>query len=422
MKGLMAHQHETVEYAVANPYCVLALGMRTGKSVCTLALWDKFKLPTLIICPAYLIANWKNEIRKWLGDTPIITTIQSGKEIYDVFDSDIVLISYTLVQKAENLFKWAEMVVCDEGHYLASMEAQRTEFIHRCVYENSIKRLYLLSGTPIKNRIKEFYSLLALCNYDPAKKKSDFLDRFDDSIAFADYFSFRKEKEIRVRGRTVKLITWDGLRNEKELKQYLKGHYIKFRTEEVLKLQPFIFEDVLVSDKQDKKLIEAFESYFKERKNHSVMPDYKAEAALAKVPFTAAYAKDLIEKVGQVVVYSDHVKPAEAIAHALGVTAITGQTPMKDRMAAQSRFQSGESKAIVATIKSFSEGVSLTRSNNLVFNDYPWVPGEIRQAMFRIQGVDQKKQCVIHRILGSPQDSHILQVLDRKSEIIERAT
>src|SRR3990167_4999511 len=133
------------------------------------------------------------------------------------------------------------------------MDAKRTQYIHKNIFENSIDRLIITTGTPIKNRVAEFYSLLALCYYDPRIAKPEFLDRFPDSITFADHFSYRHEYTLEINNRFIPVVKWTGLRNVKELKSYLEGHYIRIKSEET-NLPPLTEIDVPISEVQDKKL------------------------------------------------------------------------------------------------------------------------------------------------------------------------
>jgi SNF2 family DNA or RNA helicase len=415
------HQVSTVEYMVANPYTICALDMGLGKSLCALATWNQMGRPKLlIVCPSYLVLNWKWEIEKSVVSPGSVSIFKKGKELYEIFDSDIVIISYNLAQKSEQLFEWAEMVVLDEGHEIKSMKAKRTEYIHRVVFENSINRLYILTGTPIKNRVEEYYSLLALCNYDPRLACSYFLEKFPDSITFADYFSHRREFATQISGRWITIVKWEGVRRTDELKEFLNGHYIRFASEDVLKLPVPRHKDILISESPDKALLREFERYYSTGGNESVVPDKKAEAALKKVPFTIQYVKSLLEEIDCVPIYTDHRASAYELAKAFNVEPITGEMSGSKRMQLGQQFQRGESRVLVATVRSFSTGIDLSRANHLCWNDYPWIPGDIRQVNYRILRRNQTKPCIIHRILGSPQDQMILKTLESKQNTIQQ--
>jgi len=419
---LKPHQIETLKYGVANPYSIFALGMRTGKSVVTLALHEKLKQNTLVVCPAYLSLNWEKEVTKCLGKKvkPYVITKGSQIEKAPLNKTDLIIISYNLAMKADRLFEWADTVALDEAHNLKSMEAKRTQAIHRLVYEYSIKNLYCLTGTPIRNRVKEYYSLIALMNYSPQLKSSPFLDRFPTDIDFANYFSYPRTFYLEVGHRTIPITNWTGIKNTEELRGYLKGKYIRFSTEEVIPSNQVDYADILIQEKADEGLLADFQKYFEDEEVSSVRSEFKLLAAIEKTKFTIKYIEGLLEEVDQVVVYSDHVEPARIIAEHFETTAIDGGVPQRIRDNIKARFIEGKTKVIVATIKSFSEGIDLSVANNLVYNDYSWVPGELAQADMRVQGYNQTKPVTIHRILGSPQDEAILRTIDAKKSVISK--
>jgi SNF2 family DNA or RNA helicase len=418
--SLKPHQEKAVRFGLRSPYNILAMDMGTGKTFSSLAIWNRSNAKSLlVVAPSYLLRNWEDEINRFLGPDVDISRVTSGKSIRR---GEVTLISYDLASKAESLFEGVGMVISDEAHYLKSMTAKRTEALHKFIYENSIKRVSLLTGTPIKNRVSEYYSLMALMNYE-VNPRTDFLKRFEDQISFADHFSNRMEFKVPIwkYGRQIYInqMKWTGSRNVPELKRYLEPFYFRVKASSVLEDSEVVSKRIQISDTDDSDLIESFEEYFSKDMTSSVRPEFKSRAAMKKVPFTIKYINDILDEVGSVVVYSDHVEPVESLAEEFGVHPITGSTPGIKRSELAKRFQEGKDKVIVATIKSFSTGVNLTKSNNMVFNDLPWVPGDLSQAIARINRIGKTKQCVIHYILGSPQDSEILGALEEKLEVIQ---
>lgn len=415
-------QARAFPYAMENPYSILALAPRLGKSRIIIEIREQLQNNCLIICPSHLILNWVKEIRKWAGPGPTITAIQKGKDIYEICDTDYAIISYDLAKKAENFFEWADMLAIDESHHLKSMDSIRSQFIHRCIYEYGIKRVHPMTGTPIKNRVREFYSLLAIANYDPRVADSPFLSQFPSEIDFADHFSHRKSYVIELpNGHHFKVMQWKGIKNTSELKTHLRGKYIRIRSDEV-DLPPIMYKPILISNSPNKQLLDAFNAFFEGEDKSSVGPKIKAEAALNKVPFTIKYAEDLLQEVDSCLIYSDHVLPAEAIAKHFGVRALTGAVPSKIRSQLADKFQAGEGRVLVATVGALKEGRDLYRANDIILNDFPWVPGDLEQVINRIRTIGKKNPCMVHEIFGSPQDEYITETLKDKMVVIEQAT
>lgn len=436
LPGLSKKQKQMLAFGEAHPYSLLCADPRLGKTRVAILLQQKRQCNCLVICPAYLVSNWKKEITKW-APKAIVTTFKSGKEIYDVCDSDFVVLSYDLAQKAEHLFEWADMVVGDELHHIKNMAAKRSQFLHRAIYENSIKYCHGLTGTPIKNRVKEFYSLLALMNYDPQQTDHSFLDTYPDEITFTEQFSFSKTYEMEVRGRTISVTNYYGLKNETELREWLKDKYIRIRADKG-DLPPISYLDTLVSDIDNTALLDAFNDYFvsdaeaykmsrspddaRDKRTSSVLPEHKRNAAVQKVPFTIKYVENLVESVDCCLIYSDHKEPCQMIAKHFGVPAITGEMPASKRAQLVNDFQAGKLNILCATIGSLKEGADLYRAKDLVLSDPCWVPGDLFQVINRMRAMEEKEPRTVHRIFGSPQDEKIAEVLAEKMKTIERAT
>jgi SNF2 family DNA or RNA helicase len=416
---LRDYQETTVQYGIQNPYCILSLEQGLGKTICSLEIGTRTNSKMLVICPAYLINNWIDEIRKFYPGK-IVTAFKAGKDFYPIWDTDIVVTSYGLIHHGEFLFEWADTVIIDEVHKIKSSSAKITTIIHKFIYENSIERCLLLSGTPMQNRIPELYSLICIINYNPKLKDSPFLKQFPTETDFSDRFAHKKEMSVKTkRGFTKKFYKYYGMKNVAELKNWLRLGYIRFEAKDCLDLPPAIYKDIMISDSDNDKLLEAFTSVFDKEGNDSVMPDIKAMAALEKVPFTVEYVKGLLEEgIEKVIIYTDHVDSCIELAKKLGASPIHGQIGMEIRRVIANNFIYGTTKVLVATIGAFSTGVTLTVAQHMVFNDFPWVPGQLAQAEKRISRIGQTGTCVYHRIIGSPQDLKILKTIVEKNIVI----
>ena len=410
-------QKTGTNFALSSKYCIIADQMGLGKTIQAIAVANHTRAKCLVVCPAFLKLNWVAEIEKLCSQPKHYDLYKKGLDIYSYKPEldDFIIINYEQVKHAEDLFAWATLVVADEGHYLKNGDAQRTIYFDKYLYENQPEYFLLLTGTPIQNRVEELYQPLVMMSYGNGDNGKNILDDYPSKTAFCNKFSH----QVRMRINGFMVVKYVGVKNVELLQTYLDGKLIRRLQKDVLDLPDMVESEVIASYKQDKKLLREFENH-KEMQGKDITA--KAKSAALKAKFTIQYVKNLLDSgtCEKVVVFSDHVKPAEEIAAAFGVAAITGKMPMARRMELVNQFQTGDLPVFCATIGAASTGLTLTAANYMVLNDISYVPGNNEQAKKRIMRIGQDKKCNIVFVVGSFQDAYILnQVRAKMSDINE---
>jgi len=407
---LYPFQEEGVQFLLEHHYALLGDGMGLGKSLQAIEVIKRTGLKALIVCPAFLRGTWAREVVKFSNLTPILFDRDSG------VDYDVAIISYSMLKKAKRLFSKAQLVIGDEIHYVKNISAKRTEYFHDLLESNRPERFIGLSGTAIKNRTPEFYSLLALCSYNP--KNTSGVNVFD---RFPTYWQFCRKfchvQEFKIHGR--KITKFEGHKNIPELKQLMENKYLRRRASQVLDLPTMIRKDILLSPGMiDEAMLDEWNS------NRKAFMSRKMNSAKIKAPHTANYCHELLDQgEGPLVVFSEHVEPTQEIGAALRVKkykvkVVTGATPMQERDCIVQDFQNNKIDVLVATFGALSTGVTLTASRNMVMNDLSFVPADIAQAEKRINRIGQDKSCVVHRIFWGDIDAHIGKQIDKKLQTL----
>lgn len=408
-------------------YALLAMKPGQGKTLCAVEYAVRNNLRLLVICPGYARSEWTMTMRRQKPNA-IIENFKKRSDIYDVYDADLMVISYEMLydpklpkndqgRNARKLAMAADIIAVDEVQYAKSMESKRSEYLHKLVYECRPDYLALLTGTPIKNRIEELYSICALCYYkfdDP-----DFLKKYPKVFQFASEFSYPTHKQIRTKRGIVTTIVYEGSRNLEKLKEYISWFYFTMPKRLEFKLKErderFIEADKMPSIPE---LEAAFMSFISNKKSST--PEVKAQAALITAQFTAKIAKELKDAHGSIVIFTDHQKSCDEIAQKLKVPAIHGAIPIAQRNKTLKAFQDGKSNFIVATYGTLSTAISLIRSHVMILNDPPWVPGDLDQTMARIDRKGQTKSCIYYKVLATKQSERIYKVLKTKSKTIKK--
>ncbi|WP_165435764.1 SNF2-related protein [Micromonospora violae] len=131
----------------------------------------------LIICPAPLRDQWRDELRdKFDEDFAVVASGQDTK----AFEQDRVIMTLQLVlRNAERLGRRFDLVVVDEAHRLSGAGAKRTREVVGEVVAAAPRALFL-SATPVQNNLLELYRLVELLRPGTFESESDFAYRFVD--------------------------------------------------------------------------------------------------------------------------------------------------------------------------------------------------------------------------------------------------
>lgn len=360
--------------------------MGLGKTYVGLGLVRRLKKKTLIIAPAFLCNNWRDEIAKSGIDKRYFTVVSYSK-IKTIINEDF------------------HTMIMDEAHYLKNPDSQRTTYTRDYILRKKPKYLLLMTGTPLKNDASEMFSLFQLVSagYDLKNFK-----QFKNNIwRFKNYFM--NASQMIISGRRV--TKFKGVKNHAEFKAIREQVTLTKKVDEVLKLpdtvQKFIRQDCEVLDD---KLVKAFKD-----KDQKAFMTVKAKAASLNVPYTI----QMVEEIpAQVVVFTEHVDAATDLARKLKVPAITGKVSADKRDEIVKAFVSGETRYLVATYKTAGVGLNLVNCSHMVFNDLPFIPADLEQAKSRIRRIGAKHTCFYYYMALSSMYFRIFKALKTKQDDI----
>ena len=171
--GAKDYQYNGIEWCLRNEMSkiktiakggIVADEMGLGKTLMMIGLmFVNFKRRTLIIEPPVLLEQWLKEIYKCSGHQALKYHGPNKKNITEeeLLAAPIVLTTYGSVKKTkDNLLtniKWNRLIF-DEAHHLRN---SKTERFKSCKNVKADIR-WLISGTPIQNKISDLYNLFQI--------------------------------------------------------------------------------------------------------------------------------------------------------------------------------------------------------------------------------------------------------------------
>lgn len=222
---LYPYQEEGAMHLAFGRRAMLADDMGLGKTVQAIAASALLKemrdiQHALIICPASLKHQWAREIRRFtsLSVTVVEGNLEARRDLYR--DSSFFkIINYELVRHdMDELLKLRpDLIILDEAQRIKNWRAKTAMMVKSL----PSRYAFVLTGTPLENRIDELYSIFQFLDPRILGPLWHFNDRF-------------YELEKRESG-TYKVL---GYKNIDELRALIKPHVLRRTRDEVLKDLP----------------------------------------------------------------------------------------------------------------------------------------------------------------------------------------
>ncbi len=395
---------------------ILADDMGLGKTLQVLAVFlaakeEGRKEPSLVVCPASLVFNWNEEIRRFAPQLKACMVAGTQEErcrmIADYHSYDVLVTSYDLLKRDIAAYGDAEFgyEVIDEAQYIKN---HTTEAAKAVKLVNSRIR-YALTGTPIENRLSELWSIFDYL-------MPGFLYRYE---------TFRKEFETQI-------VKHEDAQAAERLRRMVSPFILRRLKEDVLKDLPEKMEEVRYSSfaAEQRKLYDAQVVHMRNMiagqepeefaKNKLVilreltrLRQICCDPSLCFENYRGGSAKlnaclDLVasamEAGHKILLFSQFTTMLEHIERALrerGIVCyvITGATPKEKRVQMVKLFNKNEIPVFLISLKAGGTGLNLTGADVVIHYDPWWNLAVQNQATDRAHRIGQTKKVAVYKLI-----------------------
>ena len=393
----------------------------THNTTCTIiAALETGAKKILIICPASLKINWQREIENY-SDRPVY--ISEGKKFST--ESDFVIVNYDILKnfhnttdKNKSLLDQSnfDLVILDEAHMISNPQAQRTKIINNFV--KNIKRVWLLTGTPMTSRPMNYYNLLNIIESPVAQNWMAY------AIRYCQGYQFTAGKR--------KVWNVSGASNLEELRDRTAKQILRRLKENVLDLPDKIISPVylrLQSKDYESLMGEYYDWYDKNTDESSSLTvqfsklmKVRKVIANEKVKQTIEFAENILEQGKKVIIFTNFTDTLQSIYQHFGKKAVylDGSCSNSQRQQAVDLFQNDEKiQVFVGNLKAAGVGLTLTSAEVVIMNDLSFVPAEHAQAEDRAYRYGQKSNVLVYYpLFDNTIEGAIYDILNKKKQII----
>jgi len=358
------------------------------------------KEPALIVCPASLVYNWRNELRRFAPGLAL--QIADGvreerdKLLQDVSGVDVVITSYPLLRRDLETYAGqafhtlfldeAQMI---KNHYTQTAQAVKAVRSEYC---------FALTGTPVENRLEELWSI-----YDIV-----FPGLFPVRKAFGELT--REQVAMRIRPFLLRRMKTDVL---KELPDKIET----LQTSELLPEQKKLYVAYLAKLQQE--TVKHLDKDTSQQNRIRILAGLTRLRQLCCHPglfvqgYTGGSAKltQLLEIVEEcrsagkrMLIFSQFTEMLGLIGRELNERDVAffyldGQTPGEERVQYSERFNAGEREVFLVSLKAGGTGLNLTGADTVILYDLWWNPAVEQQAADRAHRMGQKQVVQVIRLV-----------------------
>lgn len=406
---------------------ILADDMGLGKTLQSIAYLLSEKEQTedggrsLIVAPASVIYNWKNEFDKFSSGLKVGVAYGTPKERSEVVRDnryDVLITSYPLLRQDVDLYKEQtfDSMILDEAQAIKNHATKTAKAVKQM---NAGKR-FALSGTPIENSLDELWSI------------------FDAVLPgfFGDHKSYKKLSQERITQMARPFIL-----------RRLKGDVLKelpdkietVHETELTKQQKELYLGYLERIQQETKQSIDKEGFQKSRMKilagltrlrqlccHPSLFLENYEGRSGKLEQLMDMVRNALENGQRLLIFSQFASMLQMIRERLAAENIScfyldGATPSRERISMAERFNNGDKDAFLVSLKAGGTGLNLTGADTVILYDLWWNPAVEEQATGRAHRIGQKNVVQVMRVIARGTiEEKIYEMQQKKKALIEQ--
>ena len=166
--------------------CILADDMGLGKTLQVITFLLKMKQEgkfaekkAIVVMPAGLLCNWQVEIKKFAPELTFFA-YHGGRRDLQKFNADVLLTTYATFRKdfsELDKHEW-QTIIIDEAQNIKNADSEQSKLLRRMRAPMKIA----MSGTPVENRLMEFWTIMDFANHGFFPSASEFREKFETPI------------------------------------------------------------------------------------------------------------------------------------------------------------------------------------------------------------------------------------------------
>lgn len=420
---LRPYQQRGFEWLVQNARLgfgsLLADDMGLGKTLQVISLLQHLKQhnqlaeqPALVVAPTTLLTNWQKELQHFAPDLSCQVYHGSQRDLKVARQADIILTSYGLARSDNSKLariNWQALIL-DEAQNIKNPTSQQTRAVKKLKANIRIG----MSGTPVENRLSEYWSLFDFTNKGYLSTAKYFQDNYAgpiekerDQQALLQFHQLTAPFILR-RLKTDKTIISD-LPDKLE-----SNRYCQLSPEQAALYQATIDQQMALLEKVDEdierrglilKLLNALKQICNSPAQY-LGHDQAVTDESGKLAALIELLREADEANEKVLIFTQYTQMGELLQKQiraeldLEAPFFHGGLSRDQRDAMVDNFQQdNRTRLMILSLKAAGTGLNLTAASQVVHYDLWWNPAVEAQATDRAFRIGQQQRVLVHRLI-----------------------
>jgi superfamily II DNA or RNA helicase len=431
---LLPYQREGMLHLAFGERALLADEMGLGKTVqaiaaCELLARRKNIGRVLVVCPASIKAEWEEQIARFT-DRPTRVVFGSRPQRLLAYrePSFFTIVNYEQVlgdaQDMNEILR-PDIVVLDEAQRIKNWQTKTA----RRVKSLRSPYAFVLTGTPLENRIDELYSIVQYLDPELVGPLFRFNRDFYELDERGRPVDYKNLGELRRRVQPVML-----RRRKADVESELPGRTVKTYFVPMVEEQRLRYEDYrlpaarLINEAQRRPLTPAeFDRLMQLFACMRMICDTPAILDSTcrispKLEELEGILGDLLQEPDRKIIVFSEWELVRELAAEMGIEAAwhTGSVPQQRRRAEIVRFKQDPTCRLFLSTDSGSVGLNLQVASAVVNVDLPWNPAKLEQRIARAWRKNQTRSVtVVHLVCEDSIEHQILHLLGHKQALAD---
>ncbi len=422
----------------------LADDMGLGKTIqaLTFLLHEKeagrLKEPLLLVCPTSVVGNWQKESERFAPKLKVMVHHGTRRKktvpsfLRQIKRCDLVISTYALTRLDARLFaarRWSGIIL-DEAQNIKNHQTSQSRAVRALKGGFRIA----LTGTPVENRLSELWSIMDFLNPRYLGGFEDFYNRFAIPIE-----RFQDKRAAETLRRMAQPFILRRLKTDpkiiSDLPEKMEMKVFCTLTREQATLYRAVGKDMMEQIEsaegiERRGFVLAALTKLKQVLNHPAhfLKDGSAlKSRSGKMERLIEMLEEALTEGDSALVFTQYSEMGGLLKRHLQETLLEetlffhGGLSKKARDEMVERFQAGQARIMILTLKAGGLGINLTRANHVFHYDRWWNPAVENQATDRAFRIGQTKKVQVHKFLcNGTLEEKIDQMIESKKALAEK--